>query len=229
MKRVLFLLLICFSFISSTYALECSAKEKVKLTSNATKITASYEFKTDENGESYFLITAYNIDENTFLSYTDEYGRIQSLVNLNHVDPSFKDYNTESVFRYQFDIYVTGSEGCVSKVRTFTLIKPKRNPYYVSMDECKFEKMKDYYYCKEWISSDFKVDNETIIKNIRAEFNKTTTVVSVDNSNDKTNLVTFLDLYKQYRLYILIGLGIGIVLDIIYIYLSYKKIKDAEF
>jgi len=141
MKRVLFLILICFSFISSTYALECSAKEKVKLTSNATKITASYEFKTDENGESYFLITAYNIDENTFLSYTDEYGRIQSLVNLNHVDPSFKDYNTESVFRYQFDIYVTGSEGCVSKVRTFTLIKPKRNPYYVSMDECKFEKI----------------------------------------------------------------------------------------
>ena len=229
MKKVLFLILICFSFISSTYALECSAKEKVSLSANATKITASYEFKTDENGVNYFLITAYNIDESTFLSYTDESGKIQSLVNLNGVDPSFKDYNLDTTFKYQFDIYVNGSEGCISKVRSFTLIKPKRNPFYVSMDECKYEKMKDYYYCKEWISSDFKVDEETIIKNIRAEFNKTTTMKSVDDSNEKSNLVTLLDLYKQYRVYILIGLGLGIIIDIIYIYLSYKKIKDAEF
>ena len=229
MKKVLFLILICFSFISSTYALECSAKEKVSLSANATKITASYEFKTDENGVNYFLITAYNIDESTFLSYTDESGKIQSLVNLNGVDPSFKDYNLDTTFKYQFDIYVNGSEGCISKVRSFTLVKPKKNPFYVSMDECKYEKMKDYYYCKEWISSDFKVDEDTIIKNIRAEFNKTTTMKSVDDSNEKSNLVTLLDLYKQYRVYILIGLGLGIIIDIIYIYLSYKKIKDAEF
>ncbi len=229
MKKVLFLILICFSFISSTYALECSAKEKVSLSVNATKITASYEFKTDENGINYFLITAYNIDESTFLSYTDESGKIQSLVNLDGVDPSFKDYNLDTTFKYQFDIYVNGSEGCISKVRSFTLVKPKRNPFYVSMDECKYEKMKDYYYCKEWISSDFKVDEDTIIKNIRAEFNKTTTMKSVDDSGEKNNLVTILDLYKQYRVYILIGLGLGIIIDIIYIYLSYKKIKDAEF
>ena len=229
MKKVLFLILICFSFISSTYALECSAKEKVSLSANATKITASYEFKTDENGVNYFLITAYNIDESTFLSYTDESGKIQSLVNLDGVDPSFKDYNLDTTFKYQFDIYVNGSEGCISKVRSFTLVKPKKNPFYVSMDECKYEKMKDYYYCKEWISSDFKVDEDTIIKNIRAEFNKTTTMKSVDDSNEKSNLVTLLDLYKQYRVYILIGLGLGIIIDIIYIYLSYKKIKDAEF
>ena len=229
MKKVLFLILICFSFISSTYALECSAKEKVSLSANATKITASYEFKTDENGVNYFLITAYNIDESTFLSYTDESGKIQSLVNLNGVDPSFKDYNLDTTFKYQFDIYVNGSEGCISKVRSFTLVKPKKNPFYVSMDECKYEKMKDYYYCKEWISSDFKVDEDTIIKNIRAEFNKTTTMKSVDDSGEKSNLVTILDLYKQYRVYILIGLGLGIIIDIIYIYLSYKKIKDAEF
>ncbi len=229
MKKVLFLILICFSFISSTYALECSAKEKVNLSTNATKITASYEFKTDENGVNYFLITAYNIDESTFLSYTDESGKIQSLVNLDGVDPSFKDYNLDTTFKYQFDIYVNGSEGCISKVRSFTLVKPKKNPFYVSMDECKYEKMKDYYYCKEWISSDFKVDEDTIIKNIRAEFNKTTTMKSVDDSGEKSNLVTILDLYKQYRVYILIGLGLGIIIDIIYIYLSYKKIKDAEF
>lgn len=229
MKKVLFLILICFSFISSTYALECSAKEKVSLSANATKITASYEFKTDENGVNYFLITAYNIDESTFLSYTDESGKIQSLVNLNGVDPSFKDYNLDTTFKYQFDIYVNGSEGCISKVRSFTLVKPKKNPFYVSMDECKYEKMKDYYYCKEWISSDFKVDEDTIIKNIRAEFNKTTTMKSVDDNGEKSNLVTILDLYKQYRVYILIGLGLGIIIDIIYIYLSYKKIKDAEF
>ena len=140
MKKVLFLILICFSFISSTYALECSAKEKVSLSANATKITASYEFKTDENGVNYFLITAYNIDESTFLSYTDESGKIQSLVNLNGVDPSFKDYNLDTTFKYQFDIYVNGSEGCISKVRSFTLVKPKKNPFYVSMDECKYEK-----------------------------------------------------------------------------------------
>lgn len=229
MKKVLFLILICFSFISSTYALECSAKEKVNLSANATKITASYEFKTDENGVNYFLITAYNIDESTFLSYTDESGKIQSLVNLDGVDPSFKDYNLDTTFKYQFDIYVNGSEGCISKVRSFTLVKPKKNPFYVSMDECKYEKMKDYYYCKEWISSDFKVDEDTIIKNIRAEFNKTTTMKSVDDSGEKSNLVTILDLYKQYRVYILIGLGLGIIIDIIYIYLSYKKIKNAEF
>ena len=88
--------------------------------------------------------------------------------------------------------------------------------------------MKDYYYCKEWINSDFRVDSDTIINNIKKEFNKTTTSVSVEEETSD-NLVTFLQLYIKYRLYILIGLGIGILADMVYIFLSYKKIKEGEF
>lgn len=229
MKKIIAFLFISFIFVSSPKALECSAREKVSLSSEATKIMASYEFKTDENGANYFLITVYNLSPSTFVSYTDRNYNINSLVYSENGDPSFKDYNLDDIYKYQFDIYVNGSEGCVSKIRSFTITKPKRNPFYTNMIECKYEKMKDYYYCQEWISTEFKVDNSTIEDSIKKEYNKTTTTVSYELNDKDSNFVTFLELYIKYRIYILVGLGIGIVADIIYIYLSYKKIKDAEF
>ena len=229
MKKIVVFILFLFVFMSSPKATECSTKEKVSMASEAAKVTASYEHKTDENGTEYFLITVYNLSNNIFVSYKDESLISHELYYVDNKDPSFKDYDLNNVVKYQFDIYILGSEGCVSRVRALTMTKPKRNPFYISMAECRYEKMKDYYYCQEWISSDFKVDDTTIMKNIKNEYNKTTTTISYEIDDSNSNFVTFKELYIKYRIYILIGLGIGIAIDIAYIYLSYKKIKDAEF
>ena len=229
MKKSIFLIILFLLFVTPVKAATCSAQEKLKYVNEAVKVSASYEFLKDETGRSYFLITVYNLTPNVMVFYTDRNDEQTALTGTeDKITESFTDYDIENSFTYTFNVSVYGEGGCLSKVTSFTLVKPKRNYYYDNIPECKFEKMKDYYYCKEWINSDFRVDDNTIINNIKNEFNKTTTYVAED-SESSDNLVTFLQLYIKYRIYILIGLGIGILVDIIYIFLSYKKIKEAEF
>ena len=229
MKKILVLFILFFAFFTTVKADSCSAQEKLKYINEAVKVTASYEFLKDDAGRPYFLITVYNLSPNVMVSYYDKNEEQHFFVGSDtKLTESFTDYDIDNAFTYKFTISVYGEGGCISTVTAYSLVKPKRNFYYDNIPECKFEKMKDYYYCKEWINSDFRVDSDTIIKNIKSEFNKTTTSISVEEETSD-NLVTFLQLYIKYRLYILIGLGIGIFADIVYIFLSYKKIKEGEF
>ena len=229
MKKTFILFILFFAFFTSVKADTCSAQEKLKYINEAVKVTASYEFLKDEAGRSYFNITVYNLSPNVMVFYIDKDNVQHSMTGLDgKITESFVDYDIENSFTYKFNVSVYGEGGCTSNVTSFSLVKPMRNYYYDNIPECKFEKMKDFYYCKEWINNDFYVDSNTIINNIKNEFNKTTTVIS-EETVESDNLVTLLQLYIKYRVYILIGLGLGIVLDIIYIFLSYKKIKEAEF
>ena len=229
MKKILFLFILFFTFFTTVHAAECSTQEKLKYVNEAVKVTASYEFLKDETGRNYFLITVYNLTPNVMVFYKDVNNEQFAFTSINgEISRSFTDYDIDNNFTYKFNVSVYGESSCLSSVTSFTLVKPKRNYFYDNIPECKFEKMKDYYYCKEWINSDFRVDSDTIIKNIKNEFNKTTTLISEDTETSD-NLVTFLQLYIKYRIYILIGLGIGILVDIVYIFLSYKRIKEGEF
>ena len=229
MKKTFILLLLFFTFLTSVNASTCSSQEKLKYIDDAVKVTASYEFLKDEAGRSYFKITVYNLSQNVMVYYNDKNEEQHYMSGLDgKLSDSFVDYDIDNSFTYKFKVSIYGESGCVSNVTSFTLMKPKRNYYYDNIPECKFEKMKDYYYCKEWINNDFYVDSNTIVNNIKNEFNKTTTRIS-EEKVESDNLVTLLQLYIKYRLYILIGLGIGILIDIVYIFLSYKKIKEGEF
>ncbi len=229
MKKMLILFILFFTFLTSANAQLCSTQEKLKYVNEAVKVTASYEFLKDETGRSYFKITVYNLSPNVMAFYEDRDGIQHDAYGENgSITYSFNDYDIDNAYTYKFNVSVIGTGGCVSSVTTFSLVKPKRNYFYDNVPECKFEKMKDYYYCKEWINNDFYVDSEVIIRNIKSEFNKTTTIVS-EEEEISDNLVTFLQLYIKYRVYILVGLGIGIIIDIVYIFLSYKRIKEGEF
>jgi hypothetical protein len=229
MKKILILFILCFCFLTNVKADVCSAQEKLKYMNEAVKVTASYEFLKDEAGRSYFAITVYNLSPNVAVFYNDKNGNEIVLIGSDEkITETFNDYDTEEVFTYRFKVSVRGEGDCLSNITEFSLTKPKKNYYYDNVPECKYEKMKDYFYCKEWITSDFKIEEKTIINNIKNEFNKTTTSIS-ESSEESDNLVTLLQLYIKYRIYILIGLGIGIVADIVYIFLSYKRIKEGEF
>lgn len=229
MKKIVFLLSLFFIFLVTVNADECSASEKTKYMSDAVKVTASYEFKYDETGKPYFVITVYNLSQNLNIYYTSTLGNSGNIYTLdNQTESSFNDYNITDINKYTFSVNIYGESGCTSSAIKFNLVKPKKNYYYDNVGECKFEKMKDYYYCKEWISSDFLISDQTIRNNIKNEFNKTTTVISQE-SETESNLVTFVELFIKYKYYILGGIGIGIIIDIVYIYLSYKRIREGEF
>ena len=229
MKKVLFILFIFLIFIPFVKAEECSVSEKAKLMSDAIKVKASYEFKTDESGRSYFAITIYNLSPNVLVSIYNQDNQYESVSGIGgELTYTFNDYDIDNAKEYSFKIAILGSSGCITNITVINLTKPKKNYYYENMPECKFQKMKDFYYCKEWINSDFHVDDYVIRRSIQEEFNKTTTSVS-DEEIVSDNLVTFLQLYIKYRIYILIGLGIGMIIDIVYIFLSYKRIKEGEF
>ena len=229
MKKIIFSILIFFILLVTVNAEECSASEKNKYMADAVKVTASYEFKYDETNKPYFVITIYNLSPNVMVMYSSKLGESGSIWKSNGENEySFNDYNITDLDTYTFTVIIYGEGGCTTKTLTFNLVKPKKNYYYDNVNECKFEKMKDYYYCKEWISSDFLISEQTIIDNIKKEFNKTTTVISQETSEDN-NLVTFLELFIKYKYYILGGIGIGIIADIVYIYLSYKRIREGEF
>lgn len=229
MKKVLFLLFGFLIFIPFVKAEECSASEKAKYISDAIKVKASYEFKTDESGRSYFAITLYNLTPNIIIEFENQNNEFELVSGLESgLTYTFNDYDIDNSRVYNFEISIIGSSGCKVRATKTSLTKPKKNYYYENIPECKFQKMKDFYYCKEWINNDFHVEDYVIRRAIQQEYNKTTTSIA-EEVIESDNLYTFLQLYIQYRIYILIGLGIGIVIDIIYIFLSYKKIKDGEF
>ena len=229
MKKVLFILYIFLFFIPFVNAEECSVSEKTKFMSDAIKVNVSYEFKTDESGRNYFAITIYNLSPNVLVSFYNQDNKYESVSGIDeNLTYTFNDYDIDNSREYSFKIAIVGSGGCITNITVINLTKPKKNYYYENIPECKFQKMKDFYYCKEWINNDFHVDDYVIRRSIQEEFNKTTTSVS-DEEVVSDNLVTFLQLYIKYRIYLLIGLGIGIIIDIVYIYLSYKRIKEGEF
>lgn len=229
MKRVLFLLFIFLFFIPFAKAEECSASEKNKLISDALKVKVSYEFKVDETGRNYFAITIYNLSPNIIINFYNQYNETEYVNGSDgKLTYTFNDYDISNVRVYNFKISIVGTGGCVTNVTSINLTKPKKNYYYENIPECKFQKMKDFYYCKEWINSDFHIEDSVIRRSIQEEFNKTTTSIS-DETEVSDDLFTFLQLYIKYRVYILVGIGIGILADVIYIFLSYKKIKEGEF
>lgn len=222
-----------FSVGTNVYAEEtCSYKNRAELNKIAANVIAAYEVKKDENNQTFFRVSIYNITENIYVNITNSINPDELLI----VNPpmttngvySFdvKDINT--VITYTI-VVRSSIPGCTEDIRRFTFIKPKKNKFY-DYEECKYDDTAEYSYCSEWITSDFTLSDDAILTKIEEQRQKikviTTTrcvdcIEDVRYSAQKKKIM-------QIKKIIVIGLSIGISLDLIFIYIKVSNIRRYE-
>ena len=203
----------------------CTLSVKNGLSSEAVKVEASYNISYE--GETHFEISIYNITPNIFVSFKHVNGTPETIIyaNTNNGTYTFNEYNMDSIFKYTFEIYPDSKTGCSSRLLYKNLTKPKKNKYS-NMTECSYEKMKNFTYCKEWISYDFLIDEDMIVQSIKNEAGKTSTTKKINGTTTDEDLMTFKEFYLLSRKYLIIGLSIGIVIDLYCLYLSFRKVRE---
>lgn len=222
-----------FSCISNVYAEEsCSYKNRAELNKIAASVTAAYEVKKDENNQTFFRVSIYNITEKIYVNITNSINPDELLI----VNPSM---TTNGMYSFDvkdistiitYTIVIRSSvPGCTEDIRRFNFIKPKRNKFF-DYEECKYDDTAEYSYCSEWITSDFTLTDDAILKKIEEQRQKakviTTTrcidcIEDVRYSAQKRRLM-------QIKKMIVIGLSIGISLDLIFIYIKASNIRRYE-
>lgn len=232
---ILFLLIPTFCLADN----KCDFKTKAEYSKLARNVNASYEIV--ENGNSkYVLIKIYNIVDGLLVNYKAETTskKAQSYDSMLHYISSYeanegiyeiKHYDIDNVYKYK--ITVTGTDGkCTGSLKTFSISIPRYNQYS-ELEQCQYYEVKDYLYCQAWTFSTFNYNQPTVIEKIEAQRNslnksKTTIVSDIDTSGSEAK-------YKwmvRLRILIIIGLSIGIVVDIVFIvFLSIRLKEDLKF
>lgn len=228
-KYITFAFILFFCITSAVYAGECTYETKTTLSKEALNVSASYSIETLGDGTQYFKISIYNITNNITVSYDDDSGNSNyvTYTSSDNGTYTFDDFNTSSTFRYKFEIFANSENtGCSYRILNTFLNRPKKNPYS-KLEACKYEKMKDYHYCQEWISSDFLVDEKTIIKNINEKLAATTTTTIIGGDSADNDYLTFKEIYIMIRIYLIIGFAVGIAVDIVCLYMSFRKVRES--
>ena len=79
----------------------------------------------------------------------------------------FQTSDLKRIIKYTFNVYSLSSyTGCSRKLKTITVIKPKKNEFS-NLDICKHREVVNFYYCKKWASQEFNKDATDIEQNIR--------------------------------------------------------------
>lgn len=215
-------------------AATCDYKTMAELNKNASKITAAYEVKRTNNKES-FDITVHNIIEELYVTVVPTSKTIEEIETFQishdmtqngtytfHVD------NISDVIEYQFIVRTT-KENCIEDIYTFYLTKPKKNKFY-EKEICKYSEVVDYYYCQEWVETEFSIADVDIEEKIKKERenkrkNVTTKCLSCEaetkaiREKEKKNLI---------KIILIIALGVGIIIDGISIVLLMKRARRAN-
>lgn len=234
----------------TTSAAKCTYKEKNELYKAVTKVTANYEILDLGEGRYSFKISIYNIVDGISVKSKDgALGiKIENDEFLENSDPEneffmytmilpsdtdngtyvFEDPNFETPTTYNFEIKAT-KDNCDSRTRTIKLVKPMRNTYF-DLEDCKYKSTEKITYCQEWINKPFRIAESKIlekIRNTRDSAGKITTT-KCENCDVGIRSVAFFELVNQTKLIIAIGLAIGVVIDIFYIYLRIDYIRRSE-
>ena len=225
------LILLTF-FISNARAATCDYKFKAEAMKVAKNVTASYEIKSDDSG-LYVVITVYNIVDDIYVSYTESGGSgYVSPKNIfkegaNEVGTySIVDRDINNIKKYTFKVYSTNSS-CSGVLRSFTLTKPKYNKFS-ELPECSYYDVEDFLYCQKWITTNFNMSEAAVVERINEQRNKyknSVTTVCISCEQDK-EYYEWLVRFNKMKRYIIIGLSIGIVVDIVIIILLFRKIKE---
>lgn len=227
-----FIVIFAFFFLySNVQADDCSNSEKIRLSSIASNVQADYNIKKDENGDYYFNISIYNVStDDIYVRYESKnietgYGLVYT-EDTNKGTYTFRTNNIDEVVTYR--IQVLGNKVCNSKkLREFTIIKPKRNVYH-DWEMCKYEKVQDYYYCKEWITTDFKYNSDEIEKKVKEELDKSYGINSNKDDNEIFNSDGNKKSENSLKKIIITGISIFILIDIIIIVIKFIRIKRSE-
>lgn len=224
---------VSFSITTTVYAEEtCSYKDRAELNKIAASVTAAYEVKKDENNQTFFRVSLYNITEKIYLNITssanpDELWIVNPPMTTNGIY-TFDVKDTDTIITYTIVVRSSVS-GCTEDIRRFNFIKPKRNKFF-DYEECKYDDTAEYMYCQEWITSDFSLSDEAILTKIEEQRQKhkvvTTTrcvecVEDVRYNAQKARIM-------QIKKIIVVGLSIGISLDLIFIYIKASNIRRYE-
>lgn len=229
---VLVLFLCVFSY-QTVKAATCDYKYRAEAAKTAKNVTASYEIKTNESGGTYVAITVYNVVDDIYVNYSSSGGSsYDSPKNIFKYDlPEsgvyvINDYDNENIKKYTFKVYSMNPE-CKNLLRSFTLTKPKYN-VYSELAECDYYEVEDYLYCQKWITTNFNMSESAIVERIneqRKKYKQSITTVCISCEQD-AEYYRWLERFNKIKKYVIIGLSIGIVADVIVIILLFRKIKE---
>ena len=177
----IFLIIICL--ISTNVYAECSYAEIVEVGNDAAYVTAGYSYAYDDKGNvSGFELSIYNLTEHMYVKLDS----VEVLPNVTAIDYKaettsklityndtylgiyrFQTSDLKRIIKYTFNVYSLSSyTGCSRKLKTITVIKPKKNEFS-NLDICKHREVVNFYYCKKWASQEFNKDATDIEQNIR--------------------------------------------------------------
>lgn len=237
MKKLLgFLIIIASFFIISlnAYAEEdtkCNYKSKAELSKAAYNADANYAIRTDANGNYYFEILLYNITDEIYAVITNDINDEEIIVYNNMTTNNnykFEVHDTATVINYVVHIRAT-KYGCNDEFRKINISKPRYNDIS-ELAVCKNDVMLEYTYCKPWVNRYFSETREEVLERINNQFSKnkvtTTTVCITCEQNDTASAKV--KKQQMMKLAIIIGLIVGILLDIGVIILLIMRLKRYE-
>lgn len=225
MKRYFFsFVFLLLFFCINVYAEEdttCNYNSQAELSKLAYQVSVSYDIK--NNGQQNVIeIKIYNIVDGIYVEFKDENDTTQFVFpeDTQNGTYKFETTNITDIFEYNFEVKSV-KYGCEDKTfRKLSLVKPKRNSYFDDKI-CKYDSTIDYYYCQEWITTDFKMSDEEIREKINEHLVDYKNNIKIETKKEyKEN-----EKIKKMKQIAIIVLIVAIVLDLIIII---KNIINAK-
>jgi hypothetical protein len=232
---IVILFIICMPVVRADN--DCNYSVRAELTKLAKNVTAAYEIKQRDDGTYYVEINIYNIVDGIYVEYryANNTKRVSSSVNDSHsVFPmdtnngtyTIEDNDITQIKKYTFSIRASNGT-CLNNLRKFTLTKPKYNELS-EINSCKYIDIQDYMYCQEWITQDFNLTKEEVEERIEIQREKNRKTASTEclNCNINQENDEWYQRILKIKKYVIIGLSIGILTDLVFIVLMIKKIRE---
>lgn len=235
-KIIMTLLILFFMFPCVCYAAKdngCSYDDLAKLNKLAYSVKGNYDFKYDDKGNVTFNISVYNVIDGIYVTIQSEdplhdFYAVVTPQSTRGGTYTFNVDNTTDIIKYKVTV-ASGLDNCVKNIRTFEIVKPKRNEYH-DLDMCQYSGMEDYHYCAEWIQTDFTISKNEIENRIEKELDKfKTTAKTRCISCEKENaLQAAIKAFKEKKYFVIKVLLIAIVINILVIIFLIRRIKRYE-
>lgn len=215
-RSILFLLVILFLFPIKVSA-ECSSERIAELSKIAQNINLSYTYEIGEE-DALFKVTASNLTNDIYLVSEDEDITVSG-VNDKTIDKTF-----ESGTNLNFVVY-SNDNSCKGKALTNKYISLPYYNIYSNYGVCK--EYPEHEYCKRWYDSS---------KISRSEFEQALADHSDDIMNeeesktvkkDKSFLDKLKDIWNNYMIFIIAGMGLILIVVIIVIVKFIKNRKSS--
>lgn len=239
MKKFALLVLITFfafqtdCFAATKASTQCDYKDLAELNKLAYSVKASYDFKYDKDGNVSFEITVYNVTEGIYViieSKNKDHSFYQVVTpgSTRGGTYTFPVDNTTDIIEYSITVS-SDRDTCTKNLRTFSVIKPKRNPYH-DLDMCKYSGMETYHYCAEWIQAEFTISKQDIERKIETELSKfkTTAKTRCVSCEKESALAEAIKAFKEKKYFVIKVLVIAIVINILVIIFLIRRIKRYE-